>query len=51
MLDPEKMVTEKTLKPDDLDLIKLIDDSNQVVEKILRYYKDTDQEAHAKIDA
>ncbi|NNE36730.1 MAG: TIGR00730 family Rossman fold protein [Gammaproteobacteria bacterium] len=47
----ERMIGENTIKPSDLELIKVLDDPNQVVSEILSYYKNTDREAHVKIDA
>ncbi len=47
----EKMINEKTIKPKDLELIKVLDDPDQVVSEILSYYKKTERETHMKIDA
>ena len=47
----EKMVEENTVNGEDLGLIEVIDDPEQVVEVILRYYKDEEGGKGVKIDA
>lgn len=47
----EKMIGENTINGEDMGLIEVIDDPEQVVEVILRYYKDKKGEKGVKIDA